>query len=110
VSDHIAAHLVLAGALASTIGILGLLVASTWIAWRFGATLLRLAGLCSLWVGWACGTQGGYAYCAAFLVLGTIVWGGGTVWHAKRRGRWPSALSARLLTRVLGKRSPTWPR
>lgn len=33
-------------------------------------------------------------------------WGGGTLWYARRRGRWPSALSARLFTRLLGDRSP----
>jgi hypothetical protein len=106
VSDHITAHLVLADALDGTIGILGLLAASTWIAWRFGATLLRVAGFCSLWVAWACGSEGGYGYCVGFVVLGMIAWGAGTAWYAKRRGRWPSALSERLLTGLLGKRSP----
>jgi hypothetical protein len=32
--------------------------------------------------------------------------GTGTVWYAKRPRRWPSALSRRLLTLVLGKHSP----
>jgi hypothetical protein len=94
------------GPLADPISVLGLAAAFSWIAWRFGPTLLRLAGWCSWWVAWACGSQGGYAYAAAFLLLGALAWSAGTVWYAKRRGRWPSALSGRLLTRILGKRSP----
>jgi hypothetical protein len=35
-----------------------------------------------------------------------LAWGGGTYWYAKRRGRWPSALSARLFAPLLGKRNP----
>ena len=31
-----------------------------------------------------------------------VAWGGGTVWYARRRGRWPSRLSGRVLTRLLG--------
>jgi hypothetical protein len=91
------------GRFAGTVAALGMLAALAWLVWRFGPTLLRIAGFCSLWIAWACGSQGGYGYCAAFLVLGTLAWGGGTVWYATRRGRWPSALSGRLLTRVLGK-------
>jgi hypothetical protein len=45
-------------------------------------------------------------YCFIFLVLGVLALGGGHGWYAKRRGRWPSVLSRRLLTLVLGKRSP----
>jgi hypothetical protein len=74
-----------------------------WIAWRFGPTLLRVTGWSWWWVAWVCGSQGGYGYCAAFLVLGTLAWSAGTVWYLRRRGRWPSALSRRLLTPVLGK-------
>ncbi len=92
--------------LPSAISLLGLLAAFAWIAWRFGPTLLRVVGWCSWWVAWATGSQGGYAYCAAFLVLGLFAWGAGTIWYARRRGRWPSALSERLLTRVLGRRTP----
>jgi hypothetical protein len=88
--------------LATAISLVGLLAALTWLAWRFGPTLARLAGGCSWWVGWACGSQGGYGYCAALLVLGTFAWSGGTIWWARRRGRWPSTLSARLFTRLLG--------
>ena len=93
-----------ASPLSGVISILGLLAAATWIGWRFGPTVARLVGFCSWWVGWACGSQGGYGYCAAFLLLGTIAWGGGTLWYAKRRGRWPSLLSARLVARVPSKR------
>jgi hypothetical protein len=89
---------------ASAITIVGLLAVVVWLAWRFGPTLMRLAGWCSWCVAWACGSQGGYGYCLAFLVLGTLAWSGGTVWCAKRRGRWPSAISERLLTRALGRR------
>jgi hypothetical protein len=91
--------------LAGAIGILGLLTASAWITWRFGPTLLRLTGWCSWWLAWACGSQGGYGYCAGFLALGLLAWGGGTVWFARRRGRWPSAISERLLDRVFGRPS-----
>ena len=89
-----------AGPLAGVICVLGLLAAFAWVAWRFGPTLTRTAGWCSWWVAWACGGQGGYGYCAAFAVFGALAWGAGTLWYARRRGRWPSALSARLLTRL----------
>jgi hypothetical protein len=62
-----------------------------------------------LWAAWACGSQGGYGYCAAFLALGMLAWSAGAVWYANRRGGWPSAISERLLTRVLGRRSPLVP-
>jgi hypothetical protein len=107
--SHVPVPLASQGAPADAIGILGLLAVSAWITWRFGATLLRLTGFCSWCVGWACGSQGGYGYCLAFLALGILAWGAGTVWYAKRRGRWPSAISARLLTRVLDRRSPLTP-
>ena len=88
------------------IGVLGFLAVVAWIAWRFGPTLTRVTGWCSWWVAWACGSQGGYGYCVAFLLLGALAWGGGTIWYARRRGRWPSALSARLFARLLGRRNP----
>ena len=94
------------GPLAGAIGVLGFLAAAAWVGWRFGPTLIRVIGWSSWWVAWACGSQGGYGYCVAFLLLGALAWAGGTIWYAKRRGRWPSALSARLFTRVLGKRNP----
>ena len=94
------------GPLAGVIGVLGFLAVVAWVGWRFGPTLARVTGWCSWWVAWACGSQGGYGYCAAFLVLGALAWGGGTIWYARRRGRWPSALSARLFARLLGKRNP----
>jgi hypothetical protein len=81
----------------------GLLAASAWITWRFGPTILRLTGRCSWCVAWACGSQGGYGYCAVFLALGTLAWGAGTLSYARRRGRWPYAISERLLTRVSGR-------
>jgi hypothetical protein len=51
-------------------------------------------------VAWAYGSQGGYR--VAFAVFGVLAWGTRTVWYACRRGRWPSALSARLFTPPLG--------
>jgi hypothetical protein len=91
------------GALAGVVGVLGLFAVIAWSSWRFGPALLRLAGCCSSWVAWACGSQGGYGYCAAFVLLGASTWAAGTVWYARRRGRWPSALSARLFSRLLGR-------
>lgn len=35
----------------------------------------RLTGRCSWWVAWACGSQGGYGYCVAFALLGTLAVG-----------------------------------
>jgi hypothetical protein len=93
------------GPLAGVISLFGLLAVFAWIAWRFGPTLLRVAGWSWWWLAWACGSQGGYWYCLAFLALGTLSWTAGTLWYARRRGRWPSALSRRLLEPVLGKRS-----
>lgn len=94
-----------AGPLAGVIGVLGLLAAVAWVGWRFGPTLARVSGWCSWCVAWACGAQGGYGYCVAFAVYGVLAWSAGTVWYARRRGRWPSALSARLFTRLLGERA-----
>ncbi|MGH2864209.1 MAG: hypothetical protein ACRDJX_03050 [Solirubrobacteraceae bacterium] len=94
------------GPLAGVIGVLGFLAVVAWVGWRFGPTLARVTGWCSWWVAWACGSEGGYGYCAAFLALGALAWGGGTIWYARRRGRWPSALSARLFARLLGKHNP----
>jgi hypothetical protein len=101
-----AATIATASPLADAICLLGLLAALAYFAWRFGPTLARTTGWCSWWVAWACGSQGGYGYCIAFAVFGALAWGGGTVWYASRRGHWPSALSARLLLRVLGRRGP----
>ncbi len=84
-----------AGPLAGVMGVLGFLALVAWVGWRFGPTLARVTGWCSWWVAWACGSQGGYGYCVAFLLLGALAWGGGTLWYARRRARWPSALSAR---------------
>jgi hypothetical protein len=106
VHPRIAVPLASAGPLAGVIGVIGFLAVAAWIAWRFGPTLARITGWCSWWVAWASGSQGGYGYCAAFLVLGALAWGAGTVWFAQRRGRWPSALSARLFARLLGGRNP----
>jgi nitrogen fixation-related uncharacterized protein len=89
VSPH---HFASPAPLAIVIGAIGLLAVLAWIVWRFGPTLLRVAGFCSLWVAWAGGSQGGYAYCAIFLLLGAFAWGAGTHRYARRRGRWPSAL------------------
>lgn len=92
--------------LAGLICVLGLLAAVAWVGWRFGPTLARVSGWCSWCVAWACGSQGGYGYCVAFAVYGMLAWSAGTVWYARRRGRWPSALSARLFARLLGERNP----
>jgi len=92
-----------AGPLAGVACVVGLLATLAWVAWRFGPTLARLIGWCSWWVGWACGSQGGYGYCVAFVLFGALAWGVGTVWFARRRGRWPSAISMRLFTRLLGR-------
>jgi hypothetical protein len=97
------------GSLTSAISLIGLMAVFAWIAWRFGPTLLRIAGWSWWWVAWASGSQGGYGYCVAFLVLGTIAWGAGTIWYARRRGRWPSTLSRRVLTRLLGDRAAVPP-
>jgi hypothetical protein len=94
-----------ASPLAGAIALLGVLAAFAYFAWRFGPTIARTAGWCCWWVAWACGSQGGYGYCAAFAIFGALAWGGGTVWYAHRRGHWPSALSARLMTRLLSHRS-----
>jgi hypothetical protein len=94
-----------AGPLAGVICVLGLLAVVAWVGWRFGPTLARVSGWCSWAVAWACGSQGGYGYCVAFAIFGVLAWGTGTAWYARRRGRWPSALSARLFTRLLGERA-----
>ncbi len=95
--------------LATAITILGLIAVVAWIVWRFGPTLTRTTGWCSWWVAWACGSQGGYGYCVAFVLFGAVVWGGGTIWYTRRRGRWPSPLSARIFARLLGRRNPVTP-
>ena len=61
------------GPLDGAISLLGLLAVSTYVAWRFGSTLLRITG----WASW--GVEGGYGECVAFLVLGALAWGTGTV-------------------------------
>lgn len=91
-----------AAPLSSAIGLLGFFAVAAWLLWRFGPTLARLSGWCSLAVAWACGNQGGYGYCVAFVVFGVLAWGAGTVWYARRRGYWPSALSAKLLASLPG--------
>src|ERR1035437_131368 len=40
---------------------------------------------------------------ATWRAMMALAWGGGTVWYARRRGRWPSTLSARLFARLLGR-------
>lgn len=83
---HVLAPIASRGPLAGLIGVLGLLAVVAWIGWCFGPTLARVTGLCSWWLAWACGSEGGYVYCAAFVVLGTLAWNAGTIWYAKRRG------------------------
>jgi len=65
------------GALAGVVRCLWLLAIVAWVGWRFGPMLTRVAGWCSWWVAWACGSQGGYGYCAAFLLLGALAWEAG---------------------------------
>jgi hypothetical protein len=89
----------LSGALAKVVAILGLLAVLIWACYRFGPTIARVAGIAVWWTAWACGSQGAFAYMAALFVLGTVSWVAGTVWYARRRGHWPSPLSARLLGR-----------
>jgi hypothetical protein len=101
-----ATHLATASPLADAISLLRLIAALAYVVWRFGPTLARATGWCSWWVAWACGSQGGYGYFIAFAIFGTLAWAAGTVWYARRRGYWPLALSAKLLMRVLGQRSP----
>ena len=103
---HVVVPLASPGPLAGVIGVFGFLAVVAWVGWRFGPTLTRVTGWCSWWVAWACGSQGGYGYCVAFVLFGALAWGGGTIWYARRRGRWPSALSARLFARLLGRRNP----
>jgi hypothetical protein len=43
------------GGLISAVGVLGVFAR---LAWRFGATLLRVTGWCSWWGAWACGQRG----------------------------------------------------
>ena len=105
-SPHVGSPIASTSPLAGVIGIVGFFAVVAWVGWRFGPTLSRVAGWCSWWVAWACGSQGGYGYFAGFLVLGTLAWGGGTIWYARRRGRWPSDVSARLFARLLGRRNP----
>lgn len=62
---------------------------------------MHLTGWCSWWVPWAAGSQGGYGYSVAFLLLGTFAWAVGTLWHAYRRGRWPPSNSAMRFGRLL---------
>jgi hypothetical protein len=100
-SPSLLAPLASSGAVASAIGLVGLLPGLAWFVWRFGPTLVRLTGFCSWCVAWACGTQGGYGYCVAFGLLGSLAWAGGTIWYEHRRGHWPSQLSVSLFARLL---------
>jgi hypothetical protein len=98
---HVATPRAATGPLVIGIAILGLAFSLAYVTWRFGPTLTRLTGFCSWAVAWACGSQGGFGYCIAFLLIGTLAWGGGTVWYARRLGRWPSLLSAKLFALLL---------
>lgn len=94
------------GDLAGVIGVSGCVVVLAWALWRFGATLARGSGLGSFVLAWLIGMEGGYGYAAFFLVLGVVLWGGGTIAFASRRGYWPSSLTARVFERVLREHSP----
>jgi hypothetical protein len=88
------------GVIASLVAIGGLVCVFAWVGYRFGPTLLRYVGLAAWWAGWACGSQGGYTYMLALLILGSVSWALGTRWYHARRGRWPSPISRRLFTRT----------
>lgn len=89
-----------AGPLAGVICVLGLVALVAWTTWRFGPTLIPVAGWACLSVAWASGSQGGCGYFAFFVVLGVLAWAGGTVWYARRRGRCPSPASACLFAHI----------
>jgi hypothetical protein len=89
------------------IAIAGVLLALAWVLWRFGPTLVRVFGLAWTWAGWMCAIAGGWTYAIGLIALGAITWGFGTAWYARRRGHWPSAISAHLFARLLGSRNPT---
>jgi hypothetical protein len=95
-----------AGPLAGAICVLGLVAVAGWGCVALRADVGARHGLVLVVGGVGVRQPGRLRYCVAFLVLGAAAWGGGTLWYARRRGRWPSALSARLFTRVLGSRSP----
>jgi len=96
----------LSGTLAGVITVTGFVAAATWIIYRFGPAIARLVGIATWWAAWACGSQGALSYMAVLLVLGTALWATGTIWYAKRRGHWPSPISARLLDRNRGRATP----
>jgi hypothetical protein len=89
------------GVIAAVVALGGIVALFSWIVYRHGPALARAAGIGLWWVGWACGSQGAIGYMAGLVVIGTILWAGGTLWYAKRRGHWPSPISARLLDRYL---------
>jgi hypothetical protein len=88
-----------AGALAKTVGIVGFLALVAYCCYRYGPTIARAAGIAMSWAAWCCGSQGAFVYMAGLSALGTVLWAWGTVWYARRRGYWPSRISARLLGR-----------
>jgi hypothetical protein len=92
--------------LALVVSLVGVIALFAWIGYRHGPTLLRFTGIALWWAGWACGSQGGFGDMAVLLVLGTLAWAVGTRWYARRRGRWPSPLSARLLDRHTNRPTP----
>ena len=94
------------GLAAALVGIAGGVAVAAWIIYRYGPTLGRFAGIAFWWAAWCCGSQGGFGYMAFLLILGTALWAGGTIWYAKRRGYWPSRISARLLDRRARHTSP----
>jgi hypothetical protein len=89
------------------IGIAGALLALGWVLWRFGPTLARAFGLAWSWAGWMCALAGGWTYAVVLVAVGALAWATGTLWYARRRGHWPSVLSARLFARLFGPRNPT---
>jgi hypothetical protein len=89
----------LPGGIAAAVAILGLVAVLAWASYRYGPTITRATGMAMWWTAWACGSEGAFGYMSVLLALGTSLWAGGTIWYARRRGHWPSPVSARLLGR-----------
>jgi hypothetical protein len=76
----------------------GVLLVLAWVAWRYGPTISRVWGFGCWAIGWVLASQGAIGLSIAFLLWGGVSWAIGTAWYSRRRGYWPSAISARLFT------------
>jgi hypothetical protein len=74
----------------------GLLLVLAWVAWRYGPTISRVWGFGCWAIGWLLASQDAIGLSIALLLWGTASWAIGTAWYSRRRGYWPSAISARL--------------